>query len=86
MTGHSSLRALAALLRVLTDRLFFCAQLRCFLLPLGLLVLAVEYVRMLRVYFGHRQDWREKRTYVRLMLIFAWLVPVWTVLRNLLGL
>lgn len=56
------------------------------LLPLGVLVLAVEYVRMLRVYFGRRQDWREKRTYVRLILIFAWLVPVWTVLRNLLGL
>ncbi len=55
------------------------------LLPLGLLVLAAEYVRMLRVYFGHRQDWREKRVYVRLVLIFAWLVPVWTVLRNLLG-
>ncbi len=55
------------------------------LLPLGLLVLAAEYVRMLLVYFCRREDWRDKRIYVRLVVLFAWVVPVWTLLRNLLG-
>lgn len=54
------------------------------LLPLGLLVLAAEYVRLLRVYFCRREDWRGKRIYVRLVVLFAWVVPVWTLLRNLL--
>ena len=48
------------------------------LLPLGLLVLAAEYVRLLRVYFGHRP-------YVRTLIIFSWLVLVWAVARNVLG-
>lgn len=54
------------------------------LLPLGLLLLLLEYVRMFCVCFLRRADWRDNRSYVRLVVIFAWLVPVWTVLRNLL--
>ena len=55
------------------------------LLPLGLLVLAAEYVRLLRVYFGRRRDWRDSRPYVRSLIIFSWLVLVWAVARNVLG-
>ena len=55
------------------------------LLPLGLLVLAAEYVRLLRVYFGHRRDWRDSRPYVRSLIIFSWLVLIWAVARNVLG-
>ena len=55
------------------------------LLPLGLLVLAAEYVRLLRVYFGRRRDWRESRPYVRSLIIFSWLVLVWAIVRNMLG-
>ena len=55
------------------------------LLPLGLLVLAAEYVRLLRVYFGHRCDWRDSRPYVRSLIIFSWLVLIWAVARNVLG-
>lgn len=55
------------------------------LLPISLLVLLAEYIRLIRVHFGHKPDWRDNRIYVRLMVIFAWVTLVWAILRNILG-
>ena len=55
------------------------------ILPLGVLALMAEYVRMLLLHFTRLPDWANHRSYPHIFLIYAWGVLVWFVVRNLLG-
>ncbi len=55
------------------------------ILPLGVLALMAEYVRMLLLHFTRLPDWANHRSYTRIFLFYAWGVLVWFVARNLLG-
>ena len=56
-----------------------------FLLPMAVAGLLLEYTRLGIMYFSSREDWRNKRWYRLYFIIFAWMVPVWFILRNVLG-
>lgn len=55
------------------------------LLPLGMLLLLAEYARLWVMSFVKRPPAVLYRGYLRLVLISAWLVLIWFVVRNLLG-
>lgn len=56
-----------------------------FLLPMAVAGLLLEYTRLGIMAFSSREDWRNKRWYRLYFIIFAWMVPVWFILRNVLG-
>lgn len=56
-----------------------------FFLLLGLAVLIVEYMRRVWVCFFRKDDWRSNRIYARMIAAFAWLVLIWAIVRNVLG-
>lgn len=55
------------------------------LLPISLLALLVEYIRLWLVHFTHNNRWVHSRTYIRFFVIYAWLVCIWFIARNIFG-
>lgn len=55
------------------------------LLPISLLALLIEYIRLWLVNFTRYNRWGYSRIYIRFFIIYTWLVCIWFIVRNIFG-
>lgn len=78
--GCGGTRAAGALLK---GNILAAFQYNLFL-PIAIIFLITEYIRMVRIYFLKGKDWRESLLYRRIIQGMLWLVLLWMFSRNLL--